>query len=98
MAMADIKALSSGAVEKKEEEEKVKLRVVGQDGSEIHFVVQPWTVLVKLKKLYADRVGVPLSTLRFCFDGERVDDDATVRSLKLEPDDIIEVFQRQVGG
>ena len=52
----------------------------------------------KLKKSYSDRQGVPLNSLRFLFDGRRINDDETPKQLEMENDDTIEVYQEQVGG
>merc|ERR1711992_115802 len=73
----------------KDETEYIKLKVVGQDSNEIHF---------RLKKSYAERVGVPVSSLRFLFDGRRINDDETPKALEMEQDDVIEVYQEQTGG
>ncbi|XP_076349174.1 small ubiquitin-related modifier 1-like isoform X1 [Tachypleus tridentatus] len=45
--------------------EYIKLKVVGQDSNEIHFRVKMTTQMGKLKKSYSERVGVPVSSLRF---------------------------------
>jgi small ubiquitin-related modifier len=79
-------------------EEYIKLKVVGQDNSEVHFKVKLTTNLGKLKKSYSDRQGVPVSSLRFLFDGKRINDDETPKQLEMEDGDAIEVFQEQVGG
>jgi len=39
-----------------------------------------------------------VSTLRFLFDGRRINDDDTPKSLEMEEDDVIEVYQEQTGG
>ncbi|VIO91593.1 Uncharacterized protein BM_BM13906 [Brugia malayi] len=52
----------------------------------------------KLKKSYADRMGVDVGSLRFLFDGRRINDEDTPKTLEIEEDDIIEVYQEQVGG
>ena len=49
---------------KEAETEYIKLKVVGQDSNEIHFRVKFSTNMGKLKKSYAERVGVPVSSLR----------------------------------
>ena len=46
------------------ETEYIKLKVVGQDSNEIHFRVKFSTNMGKLKKSYAERVGVAVSSLR----------------------------------
>ncbi|MFH4979812.1 hypothetical protein AB6A40_006521 [Gnathostoma spinigerum] len=78
--------------------EYIKLKVVGQDSNEVHFRVKYGTSMGKLKKAYADRTGVSVNSLRFLFDGRRINDDDTPKSLEMEEDDVIEVFQEQVGG
>ena len=45
----------------------IKLKVVGQDSNEIRFRVKFSTNMGKLKKSYAERVGVAVSTLRYVF-------------------------------
>jgi small ubiquitin-related modifier len=79
-------------------DEYIKLKVVGQDNSEVHFKVKLSTNMGKLKKSYSDRQGVPVSSLRFLFDGRRIDDNETPKALEMEDGDVIEVYQEQVGG
>lgn len=43
-------------------------------------------------------LGVSVNTLRFLFDGRRINDEDTPKSLEMEEDDVIEVYQEQVGG
>jgi hypothetical protein len=38
-------------------------------------------------------VGVPVTSLRFLFDGRRINDDETPKALEMEQDDVIEVYQ-----
>ena len=38
----------------------------------------------KLKKSYSERQGVPVSSLRFLFDGRRINDDETPKQLEME--------------
>ena len=78
--------------------EYIKIKVVGQDTNELHFRVKKTTAFSKMKKSYSDRIGVPLSSLRFLFDGRRIDDNDTPQSLDMEEEDVIEVFQEQTGG
>ncbi len=79
-------------------DEYIKLKVVGQDNSEVHFKVKLSTNMGKLKKSYSDRQGVPVASLRFLFDGRRIDDSETPKALEMEDGDVIEVYQEQVGG
>ena len=63
-----------------------------------YFKVKYTTNMGKLKKSYSERQGVPVSTLRFLFDGNRINDEDTPKSLDMEDGDTIEVYQEQVGG
>lgn len=78
--------------------EYIKLKVVSQDSSEIHFRVKFTTPMSKIKRSYSDRVGVPVTSLRFLFDGKRINDTDTPKQLEMEEDDTIEVYQEQQGG
>ncbi|KAJ1355735.1 Small ubiquitin- modifier 1, partial [Parelaphostrongylus tenuis] len=44
--------------------EYIKLRVVSQDSRAMHFRIKHGTAMGKLKKSYADRIGVEVSALR----------------------------------
>merc|ERR1712036_1216 len=81
-----------------DDSEYIKLKVVGQDSNEIHFRVKQTTQMGKLKKSYSERVGVPITSLRFLFDVRRINDDETPKALEMEQDDVIEVYQEQTGG
>ncbi|KAI2810946.1 hypothetical protein RDWZM_002214 [Blomia tropicalis] len=86
------------AEDNKEGAEYIKIKVVGQDTNELHFRVKKSTAFSKLKKSYSERIGVPLTSLRFLFDGRRIDDNDTPATLEMEEEDVIEVFQEQTGG
>jgi len=96
----EITNMSDNADAKPEGEgnEYIKLKVVGQDSNEIHFRVKMTTQMGKLKKSYSERVGVPVASLRFLFDGRRINDEETPKALEMENDDVIEVYQEQTGG
>lgn len=80
------------------EAEYIQLRVVGQDSNEIQFRIKMTTAMGKLKKSYSERVGAPIISLRFLFDGKRINDDETPKSLEMEQDDVVEVYREQTGG
>lgn len=83
---------------KKESTEFIRLRVLGQDGSEVHFKVKMTTRMSKLKKSYSERQGMPPASLRFLFDGRRLGDSETPKQLGMEDNDVIEIYQEQTGG
>ncbi|PIC13694.1 hypothetical protein B9Z55_027560 [Caenorhabditis nigoni] len=78
--------------------EYMKIKVIGQVSNEVHFRVKLGTSLGKLKKAYADRTQVTVKSLRFLFDGRRIEDEDIPESLKMEDDDSIHVYQEQTGG
>lgn len=39
-----------------------------------------------------------MTSLRFLFDGRRINDTDTPKTLEMEDDDAIEVYQEQAGG
>jgi small ubiquitin-related modifier len=82
----------------KTEDNHINLKVVGADNSEVHFKIKKTTQLKKLKQAYADRQGVSLTSLRFLFDGQRVSDEMSPKTLEMEEGDVIEVYQEQTGG
>jgi len=82
----------------KDEVEHIKLKVIGQDHSEVHFKVKKTTHLAKVKKHYAERQGTSVDALRFMYEGRRINDHDTPKELEMQEDDIIEVYQEQTGG
>ena len=86
------------ASENKPEENHINLNVVGADNSEVHFKIKKTTQLKKLKQAYAERQGVPLNSLRFLFDGQRIGDEMSPKQLEMEEGDVIEVYHEQTGG
>jgi len=80
------------------EVEHIKLKVLGQDHTEVHFKVKKTTHLSKVKKHYAERQGKSVDTLRFMYEGRRINDHDTPKQLDMQDEDIIEVYQEQTGG
>ena len=61
----------------------IKLRVVGEDGGEMHFTVKKTTPLSKLMRRYSESKGVAVTSLRFFFDGFRIGDSDTAEDVGL---------------
>ena len=62
----------------------IDLAVQDSDGKKIHFRVRKMTTpMRKLKKSYAERIGVPLANLRFFIDGRRISDDETADQVHI---------------
>uniref|UniRef100_A0A9J7ZNZ4 Small ubiquitin-related modifier n=1 Tax=Cyprinus carpio carpio TaxID=630221 RepID=A0A9J7ZNZ4_CYPCA len=75
--MSDTETKPSSDGGEKKDGEYIKLKVIGQDNSEIHFKVKMTTHLKKLKESYSQRQGVPMNSLRFLFEGQRIADNQT---------------------
>ncbi|PWN45206.1 ubiquitin-like protein [Ceraceosorus guamensis] len=94
MAMSDNEAPAP----KPEGGEQLNIKVKDGDGNEVFFKVKRNTKLGKLRRAYADRMGKPENTVRFIFDGQRVQDDDTAESLEIEDQDEIDAMVEQLGG
>uniref|UniRef100_A0A8C5ZC55 Ubiquitin-like domain-containing protein n=1 Tax=Marmota marmota marmota TaxID=9994 RepID=A0A8C5ZC55_MARMA len=53
------------------------------------------THLKKLKESHCQRQGVPMNSLGFLFEGQRIADNHTPKELEMEEEDVIEVYQEQ---
>ncbi|CAG0879721.1 unnamed protein product [Cyprideis torosa] len=71
--------------------DSITLKVVGQGFCEIHFRLKTSTQMGKIKNSYAERVGAPVNSLRFLFDGRRINDDETPEQLGMKNYDVIQV-------
>lgn len=78
--------------------EHINLKVMGQDGNIVQFKIKKHTALKKLMSTYCERAGLALQTIRFSFDGARINEGDTPKGLDMEDGDTIEVFQQQSGG
>ena len=86
-----------GDEEKKEGGEHINLKVVTQDGNEIYFKCKQTTPLKKLMDAFCNRQGVAASSVRFLFDGARINSRQTPRELEMEDGDVIDVMVEQQG-
>ncbi|XP_065400681.1 small ubiquitin-related modifier 1-like [Macaca fascicularis] len=77
----------------KKETKYIKLKVIRQDSSEIHFKEKMTTHLKKLKELYCQRQSVPMNLLGFLFESQRSADNHILKELGMEEEDMIEAYQ-----
>lgn len=94
---------NSGALEVVEDkttsDEYIRLRVITSDmTNEVHFRVKSATALGRLKRSYCSKLGFQVEELRFVFDGHRITDEDTPKSLGMINDDVIEIYQERTGG
>ena len=70
-----------GDEEKKEGGEHINLKVVTQDGNEIYFKCKQTTPLQKLMQAFCNRQGVSTNSVRFLFDGNRINETQTPQQV-----------------
>lgn len=78
--------------------EHINLKVVTQDGNEIYFKCKQSTPLQKLMHAFCQRQGVAMGSVRFLFDGARLNETQTPKELDMEDGDVIDVMVEQQGG
>jgi small ubiquitin-related modifier len=103
MATEESKTMQENSTEPKNTEAEtsdvhLNLKVKSQDGNEVFFKVKKTTQLGKLMNAYCSRVGKDPSTVRFLFDGERIQPEATPEQLDMEDEDEIDAMVEQHGG
>eukprot|EP01108_Squamamoeba_japonica_P003289 TRINITY_DN2690_c0_g1_i1.p2 TRINITY_DN2690_c0_g1~~TRINITY_DN2690_c0_g1_i1.p2 ORF type:complete len:111 (+),score=29.05 TRINITY_DN2690_c0_g1_i1:46-333(+) len=76
----------------------INLRVVAQDGNEVFFKIKSTTPLRKLMDAYIRRNQLQPDSVRFLFDGVRVQSDKTPKEVGMEDGDVIDVVLQQTGG
>ena len=76
----------------------VTLKVKQEGHGEVHFRVKMTTKMAKLKTNFCERQGLSPQSVRFMFEGQRIEDNMTPADLDLQDDDLIEVFNEQTGG
>jgi small ubiquitin-related modifier len=52
----------------------------------------------KVFNAYVQKKGLDLTAVRFLLDGDRIDEQATPKTLELEDDDQIDCVLEQLGG
>ncbi|KAJ7054838.1 small ubiquitin-related modifier [Mycena amicta] len=76
----------------------INVKVVSSTGEEVFFKIKKSTKLSKLQGAYASKVGKDVGSIRFLYDGVRINDDDTPSTLDMEDNDTIDVMVEQVGG
>ena len=67
------------------------------DGTEVFFKCKKTTKLEKLMDAYCQRQGVNVHSIRFLFDGNRINGRQTPEDLEMEDGDIIDAMVEQMG-
>ncbi|KAI1845631.1 hypothetical protein JX265_005321 [Neoarthrinium moseri] len=71
---------------------------VTDNNNEVFFKIKRTTKLEKLMNAFCERQGKNLSSVRFLFEGQRVQPTDTPETLEMQDSDCLEVHQEQVGG
>ncbi|KAG6024669.1 hypothetical protein E4U41_001713 [Claviceps citrina] len=71
---------------------------VTDNNNEVFFKIKRTTKLEKLMNAFCERQGKSITSVRFLFDGQRVQPSDTPDALEMADGDTLEVHQEQVGG
>ncbi|KAI9827543.1 MAG: hypothetical protein M1832_004893 [Thelocarpon impressellum] len=71
---------------------------VTDNNNEVFFKIKRTTALKKLMDAFCERQGKPPNSVRFLFDGSRVQPSDSPDSLDMADGDTLEVHQEQIGG
>ncbi|KAI0245443.1 ubiquitin-like protein [Lactifluus subvellereus] len=95
---AEIQADSQKVKTEQGNNETINVKVVSATGDEVYFKIKRNTKLSKLQGAYANKVGKDVGSIRFLYDGNRINDDDTPATLEMDDGDTIDVMVEQVGG
>lgn len=82
----------------KTQEDTITIKVAEGNGGELQFKIKKSTPMEKVMNAYIKRLGAQPGSLRFLFDGNRVQEKDTVETLDMEDGDTIDVMITQTGG
>ncbi|KAI9297107.1 ubiquitin-like protein [Neoconidiobolus thromboides FSU 785] len=94
----DEKKIIEGQGSEEASKEHINLKVVGSDQNEVQFKIKRNTPLKKLMDAYCTRAGKDSTTVRFLYDGVRIQGTSTPVDLEMEDGDTIDVMVEQIGG
>jgi len=78
--------------------EHLNIKVKSGDGNEVYFKVKKTTLFSKVMAAYCKKVGAEPESVRFLFDGVRIQGSATPEELNMEDEDVIDAMVTQTGG
>ncbi|KZF26321.1 ubiquitin-like protein-like protein SMT3 [Xylona heveae TC161] len=95
--MSDNGSTPPGKPEEPPATEHLNIKVT-DNNNEVFFKIKRTTALKKLMDAFCERQGKAPNTVRFLFDGTRVQPADTPDSLEMQDGDTLEVHQEQIGG
>lgn len=78
--------------------EKITIKVTDEHDTAMNFKIKSVTPLGKVFEHYCSRSNLTRNDVRFYFDGIRLTDDTTPKSVEMKNGDKIEVMRNQIGG
>ncbi|KAI4152226.1 MAG: hypothetical protein Q9185_004127 [Variospora sp. 1 TL-2023] len=88
---------AGGNAEEPPKTEHLNIKVT-DNNNEVFFKIKRSTALKKLMDAFCDRQGKNPNSVRFFFDGTRVNPTDSPDSLEMSDGDMLEVHQEQIGG
>ncbi|KAH6667300.1 ubiquitin-related domain-containing protein [Halenospora varia] len=86
-----------GASDQPKEEDTLNIKVT-DNNNEVFFKIKSSSVLKKLMDAFCERQGKDRSSVRFLFNGSRVQDTDSPDTFDMQDGDTLEVHQEQIGG
>merc|ERR1712129_523657 len=86
------------AAMKATQDNKVKLRLVGEGGRQVLMRVKRTTQMKKMKRAFTLQTGLHLNYLEFFINGDKIDEDKTPEDLEMEEEDMVEVQNKVPSG
>ncbi|KAF2159106.1 hypothetical protein M409DRAFT_71234 [Zasmidium cellare ATCC 36951] len=83
--------------EEQQASEHLNIKVT-DNNNEVFFKIKRTTQLKKLMDAFCERQGKSAQSVRFLFDGQRVNHSDTPDTLEMADGDTLEVHQEQIGG
>lgn len=77
---------------------KLKLQFQEQNGQTVFIMVSSQMPFSKIFKGYTTKRNVDPRSVRFLFDGTRINETDTPKSLEMQNEDVIDVLAQQTGG
>ena len=78
--------------------ERLRIKLVSNTNKEVLFEVSGKTKLGTVMHAYCNRLKININSVRFLFDGNRINEGLLVSQAGLEQDDIIDVQEAMEGG
>ena len=76
----------------------IKIKVSSQSFKDLVFGIKTTTKMAKVMQAFCTRTGLQIHTVRFLFDGSRVNEGSTPATLGMEDGDVLDVMVSFEGG